>query len=72
MFKMIKSTNSIDYCINHQFVKWIIADLKLTTLRDTIQEVAPRLIYEEQTSKMEPIENGILMKIMRLEEAKEN
>ena len=53
---MSKSTNSIDYCINHPSVNGIIADLKMlvenlhlefTKLREIIQELARRLDEEE-------------------------
>ena len=60
---MSKSTNSIDYRINHPSVNGIIADLKmmveilslnLTKLREIIQELAKRL-DEEQICKQETI-----------------
>ena len=60
---MSKSTNPIDYCINHPSVNGIIADLKMmvenlhlkfTKLREIIQELARRL-DEEQICKQETI-----------------
>lgn len=60
---MNKSTNPIDYCINHPSVNGIIADLKIlvetlhlefTKLREIIQELARRL-DEEQICKQENI-----------------
>ncbi len=60
---MSKSTNSIDYRINHPSVNGIIADLKMmveilslkfTKLREIIQELARRL-DEEQICKQENI-----------------
>ena len=60
---MSKSTNSIDYPINHPSVNGIIADLKMmvemlslkfTKLREIVQELARRL-DEEQICKQENI-----------------
>jgi hypothetical protein len=60
---MNKSTNPIDYSINHPSVNGIIADLKMlvenlhlefTKLREIIQELAKRL-DEEQICKQEII-----------------
>jgi hypothetical protein len=60
---MSKTTNSIDYCINHSSVNGIIADLKMmveildsnfTKLKEIIQELARRL-DENKICKRETI-----------------